>query len=43
MQKKQQKRPHKLSKNKMFSFGLRSTSDDQLSHPSKNVNQNAKK
>ena len=32
---KKQKRPPKLSKNKMFIFGLCSTSDDQLSDPSK--------
>ena len=32
---KKQKRPPKLSKNKMFIFGLCSTSDDWLSHPSK--------
>ena len=30
-----QKRPPKLSKNKMFIFGLLSTSDDRLSDPSK--------
>ena len=40
---KKQKRPPKLSKNKMFIFGLHSTSDDKLSDPSKNVNRNAKK
>ena len=33
--KKKQKRPPKTSKNKMFIFGLRSTSDDQPSDPSK--------
>ena len=32
---KKQKRPPKLSKNKMFIFRLCSTSDDRLSHPSK--------
>ena len=32
---KKQKRPPKSSKNKMFIFGLHSTSDDQLSDPSK--------
>ena len=32
---KKQKRPPKLSKNKMFVFGLCSTSDDWLSDPSK--------
>ena len=29
--------------NEMFIFGLRSTSDDWLSNPNKNVDQNAKK
>ena len=33
---KKQKRPPKSLKNKMFIFGLCSTSDDQLSDPSKN-------
>ena len=32
---KKQKRPPKLSKNKMFIFGLHSTSDDQPSKPRK--------
>ena len=32
---KKWKRPPKLSKNKMFVFGLRSTSDDWMSNPSK--------
>ena len=32
---KKQKRPPKSSKNKMFIFGLCSTSDDRLSNPSK--------
>ena len=32
---KKQKRPPKSSKNKMFIFGLCSTSDDRLSDPSK--------
>ena len=32
---KKLKRPPKLSKNKMFIFGLHSTSDDWLSNPSK--------
>ena len=40
---KKQKRPPKSSKNKMFIFGLRSTSDDQPSDLSKNVEWNAKK
>ena len=40
---KNQKRPPKSSKNKMFIFGLRSTSDDRPSNPSKNVDQNTKK
>ena len=37
------KRPPKSSKNKMFVFGLHSTSDDRPSNPSKNINRNAKK
>ena len=40
---KKQKRPWKSSKNKMFIFGLCSTSDDWLSNPAKNVDQNTKK
>ena len=40
---KKQKRPPKLSKNKMFIFQLRSTSDDRPSNPSKTVDQNTKK
>ena len=40
---KKTKRPPKLSKNKMFIFGLCSTSDDPPSDPSKNINRNAKK
>ena len=42
MQKKQ-KRPPKLSKNKMFVFGLGSTSDDQLSDPSEKHRRKCKK
>ena len=38
-----QKRPPKSLKNKMFVFGLHSTSDDRLSNPGKNVDRNAKK
>ena len=34
---KKQKRPPKSLKNKMFDFGLRSTSDDRTSNPNKNV------
>ena len=40
---KKQKRPPKLSKNKMFIFGLCSTSDDQLSDPSKKRRPKCKK
>ena len=40
---KKWKRPPKSSKNKMFIFGLRSTSDDRLSNLSKNIDQNTKK
>ena len=40
---KKQKRPPKSSKNKMFIFGLCSTSDDWPSNLSKNVERNAKK
>ena len=40
---KNEKRPPKSSKNKMFIFGLHSTSDDQPSNLSKNIDQNAKK
>ena len=40
---KKQKQPPKLSKNKMFIFGLLSTSDDQLSDPSKKCQLKCKK
>ena len=40
---KKWKRPPKSSKNKMFVFGLHSTSDDRPSDLSKNVDQNTKK
>ena len=40
---KKQKRPPKLSKSKMFIFGLCSTSDDQLSDPSKKRQPKCKK
>ena len=40
---KKQKRLPKLSKNKMFIFGLCSTSDDQLSDPSKKCRLKCKK
>ena len=40
---KKQKRPPKSSKNKMFIFGLHSTSDDQLSDPSKKHQSKCKK
>ena len=40
---RKQKRPPKTLKNKMFIFGLHSTSDDRLSDPTKNVDQNIKK
>ena len=39
---KKQKRPPKSSKNKMFIFGLHSTSDDRPSDLRKNIYQNAK-
>ena len=41
--KKKQKRPHKSSKNKMFDFGLHSTSDDWMSDPSKKCRPKCKK
>ena len=40
---KEQKRPPKLSKNKMFIFGLHSTSDDWPSDPSKKCQLKGKK
>ena len=40
---KKLKRLPKLLKNKMFIFGLRSTSDDRPSNPSKTIDQNTKK
>ena len=40
---KKQKRPPKSSKNKMFIFGLRSTSDDRLSDLSKKRQPKCKK
>ena len=40
---KKWKRPSKSSKNKMFVFGLHSTSDDRPSNLSKNVDQNTQK
>ena len=39
---KKQKRPPKTSKNKMFIFGLRSTSDDRLSNPAKKLTKTQK-
>ena len=40
---KNQKRPPKSLKNKMFIFGLHSTSDDRLSNPSKKCGPKHKK